>query len=197
MARKGPVTRNASTAAAGLAKILVGPSAANKANTAQVLNTTTASIGALANTRFRGNTDWLKLESGFPLMEDYAIPIRESAALECSFKEITAYNMNLAYGLDPAAYTSTTSGEVLLGSRSAPVYVRMEAIYTYPDLHTMTMIFPVAQVTSAIEMDLPQEDWAAVPITFESKNASSDNTTNGHAVWDSCPLGVIRWAAAP
>jgi hypothetical protein len=41
-------------------------------------------------------------------------------------------------------------------------------------------------------MDLKAEDAAAIPVTFESKNASSD-VTGGNAVWDTMPLGRIEW----
>lgn len=157
--------------------------------------TASDSIGALANTKFTGNTDWYKLESGFPLIEDYTTPIREGAMLECAFKEITPEHMDLAHGVDVSSgsYTSTHSGEVTLGSRTAPEYVRMEALYTYPNgTNTMTIIFPRAQVSANVEMDLQSEDAAAVPITFESKNASSD-VSGGSAIWDDMALGHIIW----
>lgn len=194
MARSGPVTTDTSTIALGLAQIRVGNSANNIANKAQVLSASD-SIGALANTKFTGNTDWFKLESGFPLIEDYTTPIREAASLECTFKEITPHNMALAYGIDATAggYLLAHSGEVALGNRSAPAYVRMEALYTYPDTnYTMCIIFPRAQVSATMELDLNAEDAAGVPINFESKNASSD-VTGGDAVWDSSSLGRIAW----
>lgn len=196
MARKGPVTVDTSTVALGLAQIRIGASAGNLASTDVVL-TSSDSIGAMANTKFMGNTDWFKLESGFPLLEDYTTPIREQAALECSFKEITPANMALAYGLDPAAapydgYTAH-SGEVPFGDRSAPDFVRMEAIYTYPNgTNHMNILFPRAQVSAAVEMDLASEDAAAVPITVEAKRADSE-ASGGNAVWDSRPMGRIYW----
>jgi len=42
-------------------------------------------------------------------------------------------------------------------------------------------------------MDLQAETAAAVPIVFESKNASSD-VTDGDAIWDDKALGHILWA---
>ena len=154
------------------------------------------SIGALANTKFTGNTDWFKLESGFPLLEDYAIAIRESAALECAFKELTPFNMALAYGLDPTggSYDEEHSGEIALGNRSSPEYVRMEARYTFPNgTNYMDIIFPRAQPTSAVEVDLQEEDAVAVPIVFEAKRADSE-VSGGHAIWDDMPLGRIAWS---
>ena len=69
----------------------------------------------------------------------------------------------------------------------------MEAEYTYPDgTNKMTIIFPRAQVSADLEIDLQSEDAAAVPVVFESKNASSD-VDDGHAVWDDMPLGRISW----
>lgn len=194
MARKGPVTRDTSTIPLGLAQIRVGASAANIGKIHPQL-TSTSSIGAMASTKFTGNTDWFKLESGFPLIEDYTTPIREAASLECAFKEVTPYNMALAYGIDASAggYSEAHSGEISLGGRSAPDYVRMEACYTYPDgTNTMYIVFPRAQVSAAIELDLNAEDAPGVPIMFESKNASSD-VSGGHAAWDDAPLGRIAW----
>jgi len=196
MARKGPVTTDTSTIALGLAQIRIGDSATNIGDIHAAL-TASDSIGALANTRFVGNTDWFKLESGFPLIEDFTTPIRESAALECSFKEITPFNMALAYGFDPNSgeFASMTvhSGEVPIGDRVSPAYVRMEAVYTYPNgTNYMYIIFPRAQVSASVEMDLQSEDAAAVPIMIEGKRADSE-TTGGDAAWDDKPLGRIAW----
>jgi hypothetical protein len=196
MARKGPVTKDTSTVALGLAQIRVGPSAANIGSIAPVF-TSTNSIGALANTRFIGNTDWFKLESGFPLIEDFTTPIREAAAMECAFKEITPLNFALAYGFDPdeSPYDAMTvhSGEVPIGDRTAPDYIRMEADYTYPNgTNHMYIIFPRAQVSASVEVDLQSEDAAAVPITIEAKRADSE-VEGGSAAWDDKPLGRIAW----
>lgn len=194
MARKGPVTRDTTAIALGLAQIRVIDSATNIADI-QPAATSTDSIGALANTKFTANTDWYKLESGFPLIEDFTTAIREGAMLECAFKEITPYNMALAHGIDPiGSYADAHSGEIALGGRTSPEYVRMEALYTFPNgTDTMTIIFPRAQVSASVEMDMQGEDAVAVPITFESKNASSD-VSGGNAVWDDKPLGRLFWA---
>ncbi len=193
MARTGPVTKDTSTVALGLAQVRVGAAAANIGTPYGALSSSD-SIGVLANTKFTGNSDWLKLESGYPLLEDYVVPIRESAALECAFMEITPYNMAMSLGIDPTSgYASVHSGEVALGGRTSPAYVRMEAVYTYPNgTNTMTIIFPRAQVSAAIEMDLQMEDWSNVPITFEAKRADSE-VTGGNAIWNSKPLGAIKW----
>lgn len=300
MARSGPVTKDTSTVALGLAQIRVGNSAANIASIASVL-ASTASIGALASTKYTGNVDFWKLESGFPLLEDLTIPVRETAALECEFKEISSYNLALARGIDPTAaqaaavvgdgditstagtvsgtasttivvtdtagptsetwtvlftgaeagkiigstsghvhdfsaldsamapdnggnpyfsipanyftgtwaaddtfvfsttayaagtatYSNNHSGEIKLGEMAAPAYVRMEAVYTYPNAtNHMYIIFPRANVTSSVELDLQAEDNANVPITFEAKRADSE-VSGGNVVWDAMALGRI------
>ena len=127
-------------------------------------------------------------------MEDYVLPIRESAMLECAFKEITPQTMNYAYGVDATSgYDEVHSGEVALGGRVAPDYVRMEARYTFPNgTNYMDIIFPRAQVMASVEVDLQTEDAAAVPITFEAKRADSE-VSGGDAVWDDKPLGRIAW----
>jgi len=192
----GPLTKDTSTVALGLAQIQVGDSSDNIADINPALSSSD-SLGAMADTRFMGETDFFRLESGYPLMEDDALPIREKAALECSFKEIIPVNVALAYGFDfgESPYDGMTvhSGEVPLGARIAPVFMRMEAEYTYPSgTDYMYIIFPRAQVLSSIEMNMGVEEAVAVPITFEAKRADS-GITNGDAAWDSKPLGRIFW----
>jgi len=296
MPRTGPVTRDTSTVALGLAQIRIGDSSTNITDTSAAL-LSTDSIGALASTKYTGNVDYWKLESGFPLLEDFTIPLRESSMLECEFKEISSYNLAIARGIDPGAaaasatinyiskvttlgtttgvmavtdtagpvtdtwtvffITATTghitgqntghvhdfinltsamepdnggnpyfslpadyfsgtwdidetyvfktteyvstggvygdphAGEVKLGALVAPAFVRMEAVYTYPDgSSTMTIIFPRANATSSVELDMQAEDNANVPLTFEAKRADSD-VAGGNTVWNDMPLGRI------
>lgn len=192
MARTGPVTINSDSVSLGLAQIRVGASAANIADVHSALSSSD-SIGALANTTWRGPTDWYKLESGYPLVEDMTLPIREAAQLECGFKEVTPANIALAMGEDPTSYSLPHSGEIALGARVAPTFIRMEAVYTYPNgTNHMYIIFPRAQVSASPEMALAAEDAAAVTVIFEAKNADS-NIDDGNAVWDDKPLGRIAW----
>lgn len=192
MPRTGPTTKDTTTIALGLAQIRVGASAANLTKQIPVL-AASDSLGALANTKFTGNAEYFKLESGYPLLEDATFPLREAAMLECAFKEITPANFALAKGLDPTDYPNAHTGTIKLGVISTPDFVRMEAIYTYPDgTNTMNIIFPRAQVTAAIEMEWAEEEPAAVAVSIESKRADSE-ITGGHAVWDDKPLGQIIW----
>ena len=88
-------------------------------------------------------------------------------------------------------YSDPHSGEIKLGTMVAPKFIRMEAVYTYPDgVHTMIIIFPRANITSSLDVKLAAEDSSNVPVTFESKQSGSD-TTDGHEAWDSAPLGKI------
>ena len=298
MSRSGPVTKDTSTVALGLAQIRVGSAAVNIATIAPVL-VAADSIGALASTKFTSAVDYWKLESGFPMLEDLTLPIREAAMLECEFKEITPYNLALARGIDvnaavdsdsliigsvttigtttgvittdnaggvvadtwtvyfltattgvitgaktghvhdfedltsvmepddltndyfslptnffsgtwagdetfvfstspyaagSAAYGDTHAGSINLGALSAPQFVRMEAVYTYPNgTNTMTIVFPRANCTTSVEIDLQAEDNANVPLTFEAKRADSE-TSGGNAAWDSMTLGRIIFA---
>lgn len=194
MARSGPVTKDTSTVPLGLAQIRIGASASNIGQINPVL-TASDSIGALANTKYVGDAEFWKLESGFPLLEDTVIPLRMAAALECAFKEVTPYNMAMAHGIDPTdgSYTLVHSGEVPLGVLTTPDYIRMEALYTFPNgSNYMDIIFPRAQVIGTIEVDFQAEDSAAVPVRIEAKRADSE-VSGGHAVWDAKPLGRIMF----
>jgi hypothetical protein len=190
----GPLTKDTSTLMLGLAQVRIGASAGNIGNIHAALLAAN-SIGALASTKFTANTEFWKHESGFPLLEDYTIVIREKAALECSFEEITPFNLALANGIDPTgSYTLPHSGEIELGGKTSPEYVRMEALYTFPNgTSTMTIIFPRAQVTSSVELDMQKEDAAASPVMIEAKRADSA-ISGGHVAWDSKPYGRIAFA---
>ena len=192
MARTGPVTKDTTTVALGYAQIRVGNSATHIGQIRQILGTA-KSVGALANTKWTGDTEFFRLESGFPLLEDAVFPIREKSMLECAFKEITPANLALSRGLDPADYSDAHTGEIPLGNLSTPTYIRMEAHYTYPDgTNKMYIIFPRAQVVGAAELDFAESEPAAVPITIEAKRADAE-VSGGHVIWNGKPLGIITW----
>ena len=88
-------------------------------------------------------------------------------------------------------YDDNHDGSINLGGLVAPDFVRMEAVYTFPNgLNNMYIIFPRANAVSSMEVDLQVEDNANVPLTFEAKRADS-LTSGGHAEWDNAPLGRI------
>lgn len=303
MATTGPITKDTSTIALGLAQIRVG-SSANWITNATCVLSEWYSMGALADTKFSSNTEYWKLESGFPATEDMSIPLKDNASLECSFKEITPKNMALARGLDPflsgdafnvtpieviwpnsngglahdpddyitvtgtsndmvdtylvkftsataytvssiggnvvagsgvidadsaftvngaaaftikancfydnpdkvgtlaadnkfkfailkSNYSSNHQGTIALGGMKSPAFVRMEAVYTYPNgVNHMYIIFPRANVTSSMEIAFQAKDNAAPSITFEAKNASSA-VNGGSVIWDEQNLGIL------
>jgi len=203
MARTGPLTKDSTTVALGLAQIRVGSCETYIGQIAPILSSS-LSIGALSDTKFNGGADFFKLESGYPMLEDAVFPLRESAGIECAFKEITPYNFALARGLDPTdgGYASAHLGSIGLGGLNAPLSVRVEAVYTYPDgTNTMTIVFPRAQVVASYEIPFAQEEAAGVAIVFEAKRAdslsswvnASGQTVTGAGIWDTYPLGRIVW----
>lgn len=147
MARSGPLTKDTSTIALGLAQIRVGAALANIANINSVL-AEAASIGALASTKYTGTVDYWKLMSGFPQLEDMTIPLSEAAMLECEFKEVTPFNLALARGIDPAGAVaasiaiigaSTTAGTTTAGTTD--IAVTQDA---GPITDTFTVVFSSA-----------------------------------------------------
>jgi hypothetical protein len=192
MARKGPVTKDTTAVALGLAQIRVAAYGAKLTRTYPAL-TSSDSMGAMANTKFSGNVEYYRLESGFPLLEDAIFPLRESAALECAFKELTPKNMAIARGLSPTAYTTAHKGIIPLGTVVAPTGIRVEAIYTFPDgTNTLNIIFPRANAAATIEMEFAPEEPAAVAVRLEAKRADSE-VTGGNACWDNAPYGQMVW----
>ena len=197
MARKGPVIVNEHSIPLGLAQVRVGAFAEHIANIHPAL-TSSDSVGALANTSFVGEKEYFTLETGFPLIEDKSWCIREKARLDCAFYELTPANMALATGHDPksAPYSemSASSGEIPLGEMGDADFVRMEAVYTYPNgTNTMTIIFPKAQVLGAVNVEFAAENPASVPVSIQARPADSD-APSGEAVWDDKPMGRITWA---
>lgn len=90
-----------------------------------------------------------------------------------------------------AAYANAHLGSIPLGNLAAPKYMRVEAVYTFPDpTYSMVIIFPRANVTSSLNLDQQPEDAAAVTMSIKSMGASED-TAGGHAVWNSMPNGQI------
>lgn len=182
MARSGPVAKDTSTVALGLAQVRIGTSAANIATTTEVL-TSTNSLGALANTKFIGSVDYWKLESGFPLLEDLSIPLRESAALECAFKEVIPFNLALARGIDPlSAISSTytfldsvtvaggTSGDITVDDLGGVVTDRMTVIFTdatnYKVYGENEGYIGTSAISALFEPQNGGQDYFSIPIDF-------------------------------
>lgn len=202
MARSGPVTKAADTVPVGLAKVLVNSDWISNFETRDAaLDETIDSLGALNSSSFDSEVDFWRLESGFPAMEDKVIPLRERASFSLEFKEVHPRNLAIARGADPSSFTELHSGEINLGNLTAPAYVRMEAVYTYPNgTNKMYFIFPRAQVTSSASLAFAAEDNPNVPVTVESKRADSDvqeiqdeDSITAKDTWNDAPLGIIKF----
>jgi hypothetical protein len=90
-----------------------------------------------------------------------------------------------------SAYSNSHSGDIKLGTMVAPAFIRMEAVYTYPNgINHMYIIFPRANITSSLDVKLAAEDSSNVPVTFEAKQSGSE-TVGGDAAWNAMPLGRI------
>ena len=183
MARTGPVTKDTSTVALGLAQIRVGPAAANVGNINRVLNSID-SIGALASTKFTSNVDYWKLESGFPMLEDLTIPIRESAMLECAFKEVTPKNLALARGLDPFTGGGTLTPEATSVVQSADPAaaigaasnITVDQTYGKVDVYTITMLSGTSYRVESYNNGPLQDDGATDVGTDENFSFDGVNT---------------------
>lgn len=188
----GPITKSTESLALGYAQIRIGESLKNIKSLVSVL-TEENSIGSLVQTDFANAIETWKHSSGFPLKEDLTIVTSETASFTCQFEEITPFNMALASGKEPWAFTDPRVGEFALGTAVAPAFIRMEAVYTFPDgKSTMTVIFPRAQVSSSTELALQADDSAKSSMTFESKRAD-EGVEGGDAVWNNAPLGKVIW----
>lgn len=190
MARYGPITKDTDTLALGLAQIRLGASATNLGNIHPAL-TSSDSIGAMAETNFTVEREFFMHYSGYPELRDKVIPLRESAMLTVRAEEITPQVLAYANGIDASTgYADNDSGEIALGATTAPTAVRAEAHYTFPNgTKYMDIIFPRAETSSNIELNLSKEEVISTPMTISAVDASSD--AGGNAVWDNKPLGRV------
>lgn len=108
------------------------------------------------------------------------------------FSGVWAADDLFSFSMAKEGYDSVTAGEIKLGTISAPEYLRVESVYTFPNgTNTMTFIFPRAQARSdTSEIAFATDTNAAITITFESTPADS-TVSGGHSVWDEMPLGRI------
>ncbi len=89
------------------------------------------------------------------------------------------------------AYADAHAGEIKLGQIQTPKFIRMEAVYTYPNkINHMYIVFPRANAVSSLEIDFQVEDNVSPAVTFEAKRADAE-VDGGDAVWDSMALGRI------
>jgi hypothetical protein len=187
----GPLTKDPSFLALGMYQVRTASAASLIARTDGCLSGE-LSMGAMASTKISLEKEYFTHESGFPLLEDAQLPIREKAMLEFAFEELSGKNLTLAAGNDPA----NGSGEILLGAMSTPKYMRVEAWYTYPDkTRRMIIVFPRAQIVSNLEVENQKEENANAPVTVRATRADS-GISGGHVAWDNMPLGRIYWEAA-
>ena len=122
MARSGPVTKDTSSVAIGLAQVRVGSSAAHiAAITAQL--SAADSLGALGEVTFNSQTGFFKMESGFPKLEDISIPTSEQASISISYKELHSRNLAYARGIDPNADVNSTARVIRNNSSAGTVGV--------------------------------------------------------------------------
>lgn len=193
MSRSGPVTKDTSTVALGLAQVRIGTSAANIATTTEVL-TSDNSIGALANTKFASNVDYWKLESGFPLLEDLSLPLRESSSLECAFKELIPFNLALARGIDPlaavdssstfidsATAAGTTTGVITTDNLGGVVQDTFTIVFDSPTTFDCYgadkgLVGSAVDLTSVFEPDDGVNDYFSLPASFFSGTWAASET---------------------
>ena len=96
-----------------------------------------------------------------------------------------------AFESGTTAYADSHVGVIGIGNRSLPKYIRMEAVYTYPNgTNSMVIIFPRSQCAASVEIDFQNEEAANSPLTFKATPADS-NVVGGDAVWDNFALGRV------
>ena len=150
--------------------------------TFDVFGSVSGYIGAGANL----TTEFVPDNGGNPY---FSIPANYFSGTWADTETYTFYTT--AYEAGTATYSDNHSGSIGIGGRNMPDYLRMEALYTFPNgTNTMTIIFPRAQVAASVEIDLQKEEAAAVPVVFQAKRADSE-TEGGNAAWDQMSLGRV------
>jgi hypothetical protein len=194
----GPVAINVDNIGLGLAQIRVfadwkagGGSGEELISLVNPEITVTNSIGKLTGTKMNLAQEYYNIESGYPKRLNKVVPLKSAVSFEGALHEITPKNIELALGKTPTA-ASASSGSVGFGSPVAPIYVRMEAWFVFPDgALTMVAILPRCQVTSSFELNMSDEGEMSMPCKFEASDASSSNADITTDVWDLMPLGAL------
>lgn len=188
----GPITKDTSSLALGLAQCRILASAANIGSLGPVASASD-SIGALTKSQFTAENEVWRHMSGFPQIEDHNITLSKKAMIEAEAEELSPYNLALALGEDPVSYTDVHSGQISLGALNDLPHLRSEMHYSFPDTdYTLDIVFPRAQITGTASLDFQALENVKNPITIEAKRADSE-VTGGHAAWDSAPLGMVHF----
>ena len=159
----GPDLKNTNVVPIGFGDILVDISSTHIAQTDPQLTHSAHSLGAMAATEVITTINTFLLNAGNPQTIAEVIPTSEILQLNCGFHEKTLRNVAIARGLDPTTWAGgdSGSGEIPLGNIVAPVNLRVEGIFLFPDGTKQVIIFPRAQVIPNVTLgstaDAPTE----------------------------------------
>ena len=103
----GAIIQEVGNIAIGEMQIRVAPAASHIATITAALSSSD-SIGGAAGTKFTNAVEFKSIVSGYPEIEAGVLPVKESFAIECAFREFSPKNFALAKGLDPFANVAAT-----------------------------------------------------------------------------------------
>lgn len=179
----------------GYADVMVDIASDHISDTAPALTHNTHSLGGMNKTEIVSEIPTFEVKAGNPQTIQEIIPTGETFMLNVGFMEKSTRNMAIGRGLDPTNWDGgdNGSGEIPLGNIQAPVGLRVEATFLYPDLTKMVVIMPRAQVIPNITLGSAADSPNAVDLTFQSLIASDAAPGGvGDAAWNFKPLGAIR-----
>lgn len=191
----GPDLRSLNVIPIGHADIMVDLASSHISETSPQLTHNSHAIGGMNKTEIVGEIPTFLVNAGNPQTIQEVIPTGETFMLNIGFMEKSLRNLAIARGKDPTNWDggSSGSGEIPLGEIEAPVNLRVEASFLFPDLTKMVIIIPRAQVVPNVTLGSAPDSPNSVDITFQALIASSSAPGSvGDAVWDTKPLGSIR-----
>lgn len=191
----GPDLKNVNVIPIGFGDILVDISSTHIAQTDPQLTHTSHGLGAMAAAEVVATITTFMVQAGNPQTIAEVIPVAEGLVLNCGFHEKTLRNLAIARGLDPTTWDGGTSGsgEIPLGNITAPVDLRVEGVFLFPDGTKNVIIFPRAKVIPNVTLGSIADAPTEVTIGFQALIADSNAPGSlGNAVWDTKPLGAIR-----
>ena len=185
--RVGAVTRHTKSIYLGVGRVLCGTSSALLSTTSLALNYQDQSLGVLTECSVNYAAEYQDLPI-LGTVQSPVIKLKDDISLSVGIQEMTARNLAISLGLNPASYADDLTGNILLGTDSQPAELRIEAIFVYPDQQNyMALIFPKAIVRVNSNFSTSTSDASSAGVVFESRRA--DEKHEGVSEWNDSPLG--------
>ena len=109
--RIGAVTRHTKSIYLGVGRVLCGTSSASISNTSLALNYHNQSLGVLTECSVTYSSEYQDLPI-LGTIQHPVIKLKDDISLSVGFQEMTARNLAISLGLNPASYADDLTGNI-------------------------------------------------------------------------------------